>query len=235
MKSRALWALAMGVVLVGGYRAVFSGTPEYQVFQASGARPSGYALSDWVTLSPAQVKGQSLFSLASGVATAVHLRVALNRSSGPNWENVTGVKTAGDVATKLVAERLASGAIYLVLDRSVNGGFQGLQESEHILSQALARYGPEHENVTLIGTLPGRVGTARIRHLLERMLRTAQAKEVDSIHQPALTSLTAYSPRLSGRLRLAQAWVNLECAFAYNPGQHDTEILVGSPIITITY
>lgn len=235
MKSTVLWALVMGAVVIGGYRAVLSRSSEYQVFQASGAHPSGYALSDWVMLSPAQAKGHSLFSLAREMAHAVHLRVALNRSSGPNWENVSGATTVGTVATKVVAERLASGAVYLVLDRSVRGGFQGLQESQNILAATLARYGPEHQNVTLIGTLSGQIAPARMRQVLGRMLKTGQAKEINSVSRPLLTSLTAYSPLMAERLRLDKGWVNLQCAFAYNPKMHDTEILVGSPIITVTY
>jgi hypothetical protein len=228
------WLLTMGLVAWLTARSLLSPAPLYGVFQASGAEAVGYAINDWVVLEPGTTTAP-LSAYDARLARALGVTAPPRRTVGAGWVKWSAARSTGSVATTTLAEQLASGRVYLVVDRSVGGGLQGFQEALTATAALLRPFGPVHTNVTVIGSMPGRWLGARARAVIGRMLAAGGAREVNAITATNLVSLSAYGDRLGPALHYGRHRVNLEIAFAYDPLTRTTAVLVGSPVITVTY
>lgn len=229
------WLLTMGAAAWLGWNSLTAGgSPLYAAFRATGAAPTGYAINDWVVV-PDGAGASALKAAAKELATATGVPGPVHETHGATWVKWTAGSVDGSVATRVIAERLLSGADYLVIDRSVTGGLTDYREAAKATFSRLSPYGSVHQNLTLIGTVPGRLTPPAERRLLGLVLTTAGGTEVNSVADREIVSLSAYAPHLGPGLTYSGRRVNLEAALSYNPETDSTEVLVGSPVITVTY
>lgn len=230
---KGLWLLPISLAIWAGYQAFHATAPIYRAFKATGALATGYALNVWVEL-PTDRAGHPL-GYAKTLAQGLHMPGMVKRQAGPGWIKDSVADTVGSVTTQVVAERLATGATYIVVDRSVRGGLQALQENVAVLHRSLTPYGRPHASVTLIGSVPGQLTTRRVRQLMAQALRAVNAVQIDAVKTREMVSVTAFSPLISETLMMQNRRIDLELAETFNPQSDQTEILVGSPVITVTY
>ncbi|MCL8208143.1 MAG: YwmB family TATA-box binding protein [Actinomycetia bacterium] len=226
------WGLAALVAAALWVRATPARPGLTAAFAATGAQAVGYSLNDWVALPNSAA---DLAGLARGVARRLGVGAAPVASRGPGWRKVTVRGTAGSATTQVVAERVASGMTYLVVDRAVAGGFYGLAENQQRIAQVLSAYGSLHQAVTLEGTVRRPFTPTAAAALVDRAFRRLGAQRVNGVAGRRLVSVAGYAPGLLAPLSLAGRPVDFQCA-AVAGGQPGTmEVLVGSPVITVTY
>jgi hypothetical protein len=230
-----LAVLVLAAALWLGWRTLLTGGPPlYTAFQATGAAPSGYAVNDWVEW-PALTPQPALAAAAAALAADMGIAGPLRPTHGPGWVKWGRERQVGSVETQVLAERLLSGTAYLVVNRAVDAGFVDFPPAIQATRARLTPYGLVHQNITLMGSLPGRLTQGDERALLARTLRAVGAREVWSTLDGNLVSLSAYAPALGSGLSYRGRAVNLEVALSYDPQDDATEVLVGSPVITVTY
>lgn len=225
------WGLAALVAAALWVRATPSAPGLTAAFSATGARAEGYSLNDWVTVPG----GRDLPPLARAVARRLGVDARPVATRGPGWRKVTVTGTVGSVVTRVVAERLASGSTYLVVDRAASGGFAGLAENRDLLARVLSPYGPVHAAVTLEGTLPRPFSPRAAAALVDRVFRHVGARRENGVTGRTWVSVAGYVPGLPAPLSLQGRPVNFQCAAVAGARPGTTEVLVGSPVITVAY
>ena len=229
------WILAVAVLVWIGARSAANpyGAVE-TAFNATGASPSGYSLDDWGRISGGRTH-ESLFTLAAQLAARGHIAGSVRLSNGLSYQKAQVVQQVGQVSTDIIVERLASGATYAVADRASANGFYGLSQSVAWARSLLSNVSPQHLSLTLEGYIHRRLSPNAENQLVDRALRAVNAQKVNGLVSPALVSEAADTSRLSDSDTLQHHPVDLQVAVDYNAYLHATQILVGSPLITVTY
>jgi hypothetical protein len=226
------WGLAALVALALWVRATPAGPDLRAAFAATEARPDGYSLNDWVTVGGSRTD-LTVLAKTVGARLGIHTRPVSSRGAG--WRKVTLTQTVGSVATRVVAERVPSGSTYVVVDRAASGGFAGLAESRALVARVLSFYGPVHAAVTLEGTLPRPFTPREATVLVDRVFRRMAARRESGVTGRRLVSVAGYVPGWPGSLSLEGRPVNFQCAAVVGARPGTTEVLIGSPVITVTY
>lgn len=111
-----------------------------------------------------------------------------------------------------------------------------LQETRKSIPEALKKLGIDPSvNTCLRGVLEGKLDERRLKALNGLVLETAEAKEVESIKDGYLLSVTAYSPSMGNYMKVGGKRVNFNFAARYSPLGNETYIWLATPVITIEY
>src|SRR5579875_2619955 len=190
------WAILAAVLAAG---AAFLIRPRPAVpaavlatFRASGARPTGYSLNDWVTLSGPD----SAAALTSRVIRVVRKAgcvgpVRVSRSYGVVRAVAACAVEGGRL--RVEAEAVAGHGAYLAADEAVAGGLDAVSGRALALRGLLAPFGRVHATVTLEGLIRGLSGPTRDRRVIARMLVAGSAREVDAEAAGEWVSVSAYA------------------------------------------
>ncbi|MGC8488943.1 MAG: YwmB family TATA-box binding protein [Clostridia bacterium] len=236
MRRLVVVAVVVGMLpLIWAGRMPGSLGPLLTTFRASGAHAAGYSINDWVALPPARTTTVALDRLARAMAARAGCRsqVRLQSLSGALRARTSCPVPGGTLS--LTAEAVTARGRYLVADETVSGGFTALSANRTRVRELLAQFGPVHESITLEGTLPGLANAARDRLLLSRVLAAANAREVNGERGREWVSISAYAERLGPSVTTQSQRINLEVALVREPGVRITLVLVGLPLIAITY
>lgn len=232
-----LWALAVGGMTWLGFSTTATLlAPLQSAFKATGARPGGFSLDAWEPVpGPA---GARLTPVVDGTLTRLYrgripAGVRWSRRSGPGWRSLTAAVAGPGVRTRVIAERLPDRTTYVVLDRSVAGGWAGLAESLAVVPRVLGPLGGRPRiNLTLEGSLPA--GGQSPAAVARRALSAVGARSVSDLVRPDLVSLAAYTPLIGVSDRLKGRKVDLQVAVVPG-GAGRWQVYVGTPLITVTY
>jgi hypothetical protein len=236
MRRLVMLAVVLGMLpLIWAGRTPGSLGPLLTTFRASGANAAGYSINDWVVLPPARTTRSALDRLARAMAARAgcQSQVRLQSLSGALRAR-TSCPVPGGTLT-LTAEAVTARGRYLVADETVAGSFPALSANRTRVRELLAQFGPVHESLTLEGTLPGLANAARDRLLLSRVLAAGHAREVNGERGREWVSVSAYAPGLGHFVTTQSQRINLELAVVREPGARTTLVLVGFPLIAITY
>lgn len=232
-----LWLIGLGAVIGIGAasRHAASFAMLKTAFHATGSRPLGYSLNGWVAL-PSSDSSRSLTALVQEAASPAHLKGPIRVTQGLRYRKATVLQTVGGIKSEIIVERLASGATFLVMDRVSNQGFYGLGGSEAIMSRVLRHFGPVHMSETLEGTLPNpNMTVPQQSAIVQKALGAVGARPVSPLQTRRLVSVAGYTSQIPEKQQLSGKAVNIQVAVTANHYRHATEVLVGSPLITVTY
>ncbi|MCY0886528.1 MAG: YwmB family TATA-box binding protein [Firmicutes bacterium] len=234
-----LWALAVGgMTWLGVSTTATVLAPLKTAFAATGARPAGFSLDAWEALPGGRGGPPGLGAVVQTTLARLYhghppAGVVPVRRGGAGWASVTATVAAAGLTTRVIAERLSDGRTYLVVDRSLAGGWTGLPESLAVVSRVLAPWGG---HVFLNLTLEGRrrAGRSGPEAVARRALAAVGARPVSDLVRPDLVSLAGYTPLIGASDRLHGRRVDLQAAIVPDPGG-EWQVYVGTPLITITY
>lgn len=233
MMRNVLWIVGIGaVVWVGAHARAAVMAPLTTAFHATGAAPRGYSVNDWVEVGHSN---QSLRQLSNRTARALHLAAPVKSSNGPAYQKLIRTRTVAGTTTRLIVERLSTGATFVVADRTSPHGFTGLRATEALFAHVLKDYGPVHSDINLEGAIRGHVSFAGQQALVKKGLSSIAASDVNGINTKGYVSMSAKSPFISGSDRLDGRPVNVQIAASYDSYLHETQVYVGTPLITVTY
>lgn len=237
MRCRAWKAVMVGLPFLAlMWHAAPAPNPLTTALRAAGAAPSGYSLNDWVEVSPSGVWPPAVVdATVVRVGRAFGCRGPVVRSRGRDYQKWQVSCRIGSIATRVVVERLTSGGVYMVVDRAVSGGLIDLAASVRAARLALAPWGTVHAGLTLEGWRPGLLSRRATRRLVARALTAVGGREVNAMEAREWVSVSAYAPQAGPPLMVQHRPVDLEVAVVRNVARRRTEVLVGSPLIAITY
>lgn len=230
-----LWMAGIGCVLWAGASvraAVIS--PVMTAFHATQARPAGFSINGWVELSSSS-GSRSLRNIVQQLSRQTNIRGVVDFAQGTGYQKAVIRQKVAGFSSELIAERLASGSTYVVMDRVGTQSFDGLDESLGLVRHVLRDYGPLHLSVTLQGTLPGRLSTAREKQVVDQALRSIAAKSVNGITTAHYVSVAGDSGFIHSHDVLQGHPVNIQVAVSYNTYLHAEQVDVGTPLVTVTY
>jgi len=229
------WMLALaGLVWIGARTSAMPYRALETAFNATKADPSGYSLNDWWVL-PENPRAPTLAVLAANLARRAHVSGPVRLSTGLSYQKATVIDHIGRVDTEVIVEHLASGATYAVIDRASNDGFYGLNESVAWAQTVMATVGSAHTSLTLEGYLHPVLTRKQETQRVGEALSAVNAQEVNGVISPALVSEAANTPEIGNHDMLENHPVNLQVAMDYDGYVHATQVLVGTPLITVTY
>lgn len=228
------WIIGIaGVVLVGARAEASARAPLMSAFHATGAHATGYSINDWVELSGPIP--DSLDATAAKVGDALKMTAAVRNTIGVGYIKAKETFTVAGITTNVIVERLSTGDIYLVIDRTSPEGFAGLSSTETLFNHLLASHGTVHTDVNLEGTISQHLSPLAQQRLINTALERVGATTENGIRAPGYISDAGRSPFIVQHDELQGHPLNIQIATSYNPFMHKTEVYVGSPLITVTY
>lgn len=226
-----LWILGLGTLIWIGAHADAAIAPLMTAFKATGARASGYSVNDWVEVKHVE----SLPSLVQKLAKDLNLSGSIHKTSNVSYDKVFLSQNRSGVSTRVIGERLSTGAVFIVVDRTSSHGFFGLRGSERKFFGLLQPYGLVHRDINLEGSLPGHVSLTAQKEVVKKALQAVGAKDVNGITAPGYMAMSAHTPFISHHDSLDGHPVNMQVAVSYNSYLKATQVYVGTPLVTVTY
>jgi hypothetical protein len=227
-----LWIAGLGALIwIGAHAAAAVVSPLMTAFHATGARPQGYSINDWVQL---HNKG-SIGRVEAQTAAKLHVSGPVHRTVTSTYVQVSqSARDAGE-NTRVIAETLSTGASFLVIDRSSPHGLSGITAAQTLFSGILKPLGRLHSDINLEGSIAGRLSRAQENAIINKSLQAIGANDVNGIDAKGYVSMSAATPFIKSADRLQGHPVNVQVALSYNPYLHATTVYVGTPLITVTY
>jgi len=234
---RNIWWMVglVGLIWIGGQSAGKPYRTLESAFDATGASPSGYSLNDWWRLKTAAGRSESLAELVQRMATRGHIKGPVRLSRGLSYQKAEVIALTGQVSTDLIIERLASGATYAVVNRASADGFYGLAESVAWARDLVPKSAVVHPALTLEGYIHRRLSQRGQIERIDQALSAVNATTVNGLTSAALVSQAADTSAIAGHDSLQGRPVNVQVAMDYDGYHHATQVLVGTPLITVTY
>ena len=226
-----LWILGLGTLIWIGAHADAAIAPLMTAFRATGARASGYSVNDWVEVKHVA----SLQSLSQKLRKDLNLSGPVHKTSNVSYDKISVSQSRSGIATRVIVERLGTGAVFIVVDRTSSHGFFGLTGSERTFFDLLHPYGVVHRDINLEGLLPGHVALTAQKGIVNQALMAVGATNVNGIAAPGYIAMSAHTPFISRHDSLEGHPVNMQVAVSYNSYLKATQVYVGTPLITVTY
>jgi len=228
------WILGLGgIVWIGAHAEAAVRAPLTTAFNQMGAHPTGYSVNDWVELSHDST--QSLTDLALALGTSLHVKDSAVKTRGVGYTKVTETAQVGRITTSLIVERLNSGDTFFVLNRTSPEGFIGLPTTEALFQHVLAPHGTLHQDINLEGVIAGKLSPAQQQDLIHQGLSAVGASVLNGIRAPGYISDAGKSPFISSVDDLESHSINIQIATSYNTYLRETQVYVGTPLVTVTY
>ena len=231
---RNIWWIVgvAAVVWIGAYARAAVVSPLMTAFRSTKARPLGYSVNDWVSVKHRQ---ESLKSLASRESALLHLPGIPKARHGTGYQKLSLTHTVNHIKTSLIVERLVSGQTFVVMDRTSPNSFTGLRETSALFKTLLEPYGAVHNDINLEGVLPGHLSATGEKALIDSAFQAIGAQRVNGLATAGYIAYAGYSSLISASDQLQGHPVNIQVAITYNTYLRQTEVLVGSPLVTVTY
>ncbi|MCY0888723.1 MAG: YwmB family TATA-box binding protein [Alicyclobacillaceae bacterium] len=225
-----------------------------QTMAATGATPSEYLLNAWSRLNHTFSSEQKLMSAAKklvqemGVQNAKwsmqassveHYVLASGRLPSGGQVNIvlTSFAPSTSVEGTSAGELVDSSTVLVLTDENRAYSEANFVRDERRFEAALQSEGqPPQISSCLIGHLDAKIMGVHAENLAYHALHTVGAVPLQTFQSGGLeTSISGYAPRQLTYIITDDHRMNLQVAVHYDGYQQDTNVLVGTPIITTTY
>lgn len=224
-----------------------------QTMSATGAEPDEYLLNSWDSLNHQFLSENEDLSIAREMVQEMKLRRAKLYHTATSVEHyvlvdalsptgsrvelvVTSFAPTTSVEGTTAGELVDSSTVLAVTEEHQGYTSQALTADEEQLAAALLQIGAKPQiSSCLMGHLDAKMVGVQANQLAERALHAVDAKSVQTFQSGLETSISGYAPRNLTYIVSRGQPINLQIAVHYDGYQHDTNVLVGTPIITTTY
>jgi len=113
---------------------------------------------------------------------------------------------------------------------------QGINASVNIIKEKFRKFKLKPKvNTCIIGCFDGKLDYEEMNRISKSILKDAKAKEIDSISDNNLISISAYSPYIGNDIEVEGKKMNMNLALRYNAYEDKTYIWLATPVIAIEY
>ncbi|HHY90612.1 MAG TPA: hypothetical protein GX503_03020 [Clostridiales bacterium] len=124
---------------------------------------------------------------------------------------------------------------YISIEVEMIDGWPELGETEQKIKSAMSRYRWGHTNRCVIGSFEGKLTEEEKNQALQGLLEGFQGKEVEVFQDEHLLSVTGWSRKINEWVAYDGKKVNFQISFRYHSADEKTYLLLGTPLIEISY
>jgi hypothetical protein len=226
------WILGMGIVVwIGAHTRTMATPPLSAALSATGARASGYAVSDWVSVD----RPTNLDVVTQRLSRALTLSPRFREREGPDYSAQFWSGSVGGDHLEIVVENVQPGAEYIVVTASALTHGQNFGSTVARLKTALHPYGVVHQDVNLVGHIAGVLTPVKERAAMRHAWAALKGAPVVRETAGMYVSELGFSPLFSDTMGWDGHRVDVEIAIGVNPGHRQTTVYVGTPLVTMWY
>jgi hypothetical protein len=218
-----------------------------EAFLASKAHPTGFEVHDWTQVNRQFMTVRQLSILAKKLQQELRVRNAKVTQKAVGKETyvaVRGLATDGGTVAIFLSSfqgQQGSGQTVLVIREDVShlhphDVHKNLSNDLETVAKATAEL---HLSSQISACIQGYVGDrmedGQQDKLAARVMQAVHAQRVEGIKTGLLTSISAYSPLGSTFITGNGHKMNLQIAVHYDDYHQRTNVVIGTPIITVTY
>lgn len=117
-----------------------------------------------------------------------------------------------------------------------DGWSQGLEQiRQNVIKVLEAEKIQARWNCSITAAFPSKLEPSKMNEIANHLLKKAAARDVKTLREGGLISMTAYSPLLEGGIEFGGARVNLNLGIRYNSYEDRTYLWLATPVITTEY
>ncbi|MCL6627733.1 YwmB family TATA-box binding protein [Alicyclobacillus shizuokensis] len=223
-----------------------------RAYAASGAHPLGFEVHNWSEVNQQFMRVSQLSTMADRVrqemaqhgANLIHMKTLRKAVDGEAYVAVEGeTKQHARVSIILSSLRASAATAQTVLVIRADEPGTDLDDVQKRVSawwtveQAAVEsfHASPQISACISGYRDGRILNGQQGAMVSRVLESVSARRVEGIHTGSLTSVSAYSPLGSVWMTSDGHKMNLQVAVHYDSYHHYTHVVIGTPIITVTY
>lgn len=209
-----------------------------ETFQQSGAELSNYWLK--VGVPYITITGEDeLLAIGKSLSQSLNLPeaqklVTLDEQKAyftkGSWGNGT------EVELQIKAQRPNSNDMYLIFQLQGNENLEALSGYYSTLKDILNKNQISPKiNTCIQGNINDKLSSEGQFVLIEKLLHSIAAEEVEKLDTSLVKSVSAYSPKLENYIWTNNNKMNIQIASHVNNLQQETVVTIGTPIITVEY
>jgi TATA-box binding len=214
-----------------------------KAFTSTGAKQTGYSVHDWSVIDEQYHTKQDLQALGERLNKTLQIHNPVTYESANGSQNVYQIRGNWDSKTSIsmmLTSMLFPGKNpQTTLVIRAESSAQGLRELPTYIDQikktiALTNARPQI-STCIQGFLSDRMNTVERNQLISKTLSSVNANELEGVRSDLVASISGYSPMSQDFITTNGKKMNLQVAIHYDSYRHQTQVLVGSPIVTIEY
>ncbi|UOF91559.1 YwmB family TATA-box binding protein [Fodinisporobacter ferrooxydans] len=214
-----------------------------QAFAATGATQSGYNVHDWTVIDQNYHSEADLRTYSQKLNDLIHIENPSTYSSSDGSRNVYQIRGSWGTSTKvsmILTSMKFPGSnpqtTLVIRAESKSGNRTQLSNDIEKIKKTTALTNVRPQISTCIeGFVSDRMNKVETNALISKTFKSVQATEVEGVKSDLVTSISAYSPMSQDYILTNGKKMNLQVAVHYDSYRHRTQVLVGSPIVTIEY
>jgi hypothetical protein len=214
-------------------------------FRATGAVPSGYVIHNWSQLNQTFTSEAKLLPIASELASQLGLHDVKpyeHQDERDSYVRLLGTGESGQTVSITLASLKGymagaqSTTILTIHDSAYGHKLDELHEDLIRIRRVLARQGITPQiSACIQGTVSARMNDVHEFRLISKALTVVGAHRIEGVESELVDSISAYSPIAPTFIVTNGRKMNLQVAVHYDSYHQRTNVLVGTPIITVTY
>jgi hypothetical protein len=214
-----------------------------EAFAATGATASGFVINSWAQLDDNFDEMSQISKIVGKTAqdlSITHAKVIKRTEDGERYYEIQGDRPSGAsaavIVTSLDAPDDGTQTVMVVREDATKYQKDTLSNDLEQLNKT-ARIWTNNPVISacIEGSTDDRMGDAVTRQLIQHVFARVDAKRVEGITTGDVTSISGYSPLGPDFIQTNGRKMNLQVGLHYNDVDHRMNVVVGTPIITITY
>ena len=214
----------------------------YDAFSSTGAKFVNSEVYIWSYIDKQKSSSDNLLDFAHQLA--IDLNITRNATFSNktvsnafvNKTDIIGTFPDGKsvcVSTQLSKDNVQKSNISINI---INENYQDINDSASLLEERLRKFGLSPKvNTCIIGYFDGKLDYEEMNSISKIILRDTKAKDIKTIYDNNLISISAYSPYIDNTIEVEGKRLNMNIALRYNAYEDKTYIWFATPVITIEY
>lgn len=248
MKKRVLFVFLSVIVLSGciatSYDASEASAEEVLVssFKSSQASVLESTISSWVKLSDSFYSSSQISKEMDRIVKLLDpdkntISSSSQTGSEANKELLYAVKGKKSYSIAIDSvKNEGKGETYAVIDVSIDGDYNELANEKKVIEALFDGKGNAPKTYScIIGTYKGKLTESQMRGKTQTILKAIKANKVEGLENDEMTSISAFSGKISSFIVSNDKKVNVQVAMRYSSYDDKTYIWIASPLIPVEY
>lgn len=214
-----------------------------KAFTATGAKQTGYSVHDWSVIDEQYHTKQDLHTLGDRLNQTLQIQNPQVFESANGNQNVFQIRGKWDTNTSISMELTSmqfpgknpQTTLVIRAESTATSLHELAVNMDQIKSTIAVTKARPQISTCIQGFLDDRMNNVERNQLISNTLRSVNAKELEGVRSDLVASISGYSPLSQDFIVTNGKKMNLQVAIHYDSYRHQTQVLVGSPIVTIEY
>ncbi|NLL07190.1 MAG: YwmB family TATA-box binding protein [Clostridiaceae bacterium] len=225
------------------YKGIENTFSLYDAFLSTGAKFVNSETYIWSYIDAQKHSSENILDFAQQLAIDLEITKSAdfsNKTVSNSFTDKTDIigTCAGDtsvcVSIQLNKDKLQKSNISINVINKAE--YQDINDSAILLEEKFRKIGLNPKvNTCIIGCFDGKLDYEEMNRISKTILKDTKAKDIKSIYDNNLISISAYSPYIDNTIELEGTRLNMNIALRYNAYENKTYIWLATPVITIEY